>query len=234
MLLNSWSQPAHPWPAQIIPQFGELSPAGIAILLGLFVLLAAGLAVALFMLVRSRRRSRSAAADIVAVQPAAIVTEETSEDTDEVAIIPPAVAATPAAAPTPVLARLFSAESRPLEPDFAQAVSETPDEWDIPDRAVGEALTVAGLLAEGEARRHLEEVNQYVLLQYGDIREEPGRVDLSWYTTGGPRNISIAAAADERELIINGIPFDATPDGVQKGVVAYLTGLANSVAPEVV
>ncbi len=234
MLLNSWSQPAHPWPAQIIPQFGELGPAGIAILLGLFVLLAAGLAVALFMLVRARRRSKSAAGEIAAVQPAVTATEESSEETSEASVPPPAVVTTPAAAPTPVLARLFSAESRPLEPDFAQAVSETPDEWVIPDRAIGEASAVAGLLAEVEARHHLEEVNQYVLLQYGDIREEPGRVDLSWYTTGGPRNISIAAAADERELIINGIPFDATPDGMQKGVVAYLTGLATSVAPEAV
>jgi hypothetical protein len=81
-------------------------------------------------------------------------------------------------------------------------------------------------------------VNQFVLLQYGALSEEPGRVELSWYTTTGPRTISIApataAAVDERELIINGIPFDASSSGVQKGIVAYLRGSDNRMGTEAV
>ncbi len=200
------------WPAQIIPDIG-LDNTGVQ--LGLLALLAAGLVVLLFILLRLFRRRRASGAE--SAEPAQLALEAPVEST---VVAEAETIAAPAVTTTPVLAKLFSAEGQPLEPDFAQPAWRSPDDWAAPVGGVD-------LLAEVEARRHLEQVNEFVLLQYGEIREEPGSVELSWYTTTGPRTISIAAAADERDIIVNGIPFEASPSGVQKGIVASLRGPDN-------
>jgi hypothetical protein len=217
-------------PAQIIPDIG-LDNTGV--LLGLLALLVAGLVVLLFILLRLFRRRKAPGVDTA--QPAQLASEAPVESA---VVVEPETIAAPAVTTTPVLSRLFSAEGQPLEPDFAQAALPSTDIWAIPDGAADHAPAVPDLLAESQVRRHLDQVNQFVLLQYGALSEEPGRVELSWYTTTGPRTISIApataAAVDERELIINGIPFDASSSGVQKGIVAYLRGSDNRMGTEAV
>ncbi len=81
------------------------------------------------------------------------------------------------------------------------------------------------LLANIQARRHLEAVNFHILHGDGEIREAPGKLSLVWTdpVTDTQRFIAIKTAGDD-QIMINGRLYAATEGGLRQGLRAYLSG----------
>jgi hypothetical protein len=70
-----------------------------------------------------------------------------------------------------------------------------------------------------QARRYLEDVNQYILEGDGEIIEVPGKLSLVW--TGAAQGlrsfISVKAAGDD-SILVNGRLYPATEPGLQQAL----------------
>jgi hypothetical protein len=73
------------------------------------------------------------------------------------------------------------------------------------------------------ARRYLEEINQYILHNEGEVMEVPGKLSLVWSDPllSIRRYLSIKAAGAS-EVLINGRRYPATETGIKQGLVACL------------
>ncbi len=78
-------------------------------------------------------------------------------------------------------------------------------------------------LALIQTRRHLEEVNAFILHGEGEIVEVPGKLSLVWTdpVTDMRCFLSIKAAGDE-EVFVNGRRYPATEAGLRQGLRACL------------
>jgi hypothetical protein len=77
-----------------------------------------------------------------------------------------------------------------------------------------------------QTRRHLEEINEFVLLGDGEIIESPGKLSLVWtdpvYST---RRFLAVKVSGEAEILINGRRYPATESGLQQGLRACLADI---------
>jgi hypothetical protein len=82
---------------------------------------------------------------------------------------------------------------------------------------------IPDLLASIQTRRHLEEINEYILHNLGEIVEVPGKISLVWTDPiyDQRRFLGVKAAGDE-QIIINGRRYPATEEGLQQGLVSCL------------
>ena len=78
-------------------------------------------------------------------------------------------------------------------------------------------------LANIQARRYLEEVNQYILQGSGEIIEAPGKLSLVWTDPiwDLKRFLAVKAAGDDG-ILVNGRRYPATETGLQQGLRACL------------
>ena len=81
-------------------------------------------------------------------------------------------------------------------------------------------------LAQVQARRCLEEVNEWILHGAGEIIEAPGKISLVWEDARSSlrRFLAVKTTGNDR-LLINGRPFPATEAGLKQGLVACLSDL---------
>mgnify|MGYP005830267573 CR=1 FL=1 len=77
-----------------------------------------------------------------------------------------------------------------------------------------------------QTRRHLEDINQYVLQGAGEIRQSPGKLSLVWLDASAQaqRYLAVKPAGDEA-ILINGRRYPATREGLRQGLREFLTGL---------
>lgn len=70
-----------------------------------------------------------------------------------------------------------------------------------------------------QARRHLEEINQYVLRGAGEILQSPGKLSLVWRDEASQvqRYLSVKPAGDEA-ILINGRRYPASQAGLRQGL----------------
>ncbi len=75
------------------------------------------------------------------------------------------------------------------------------------------------LLAQIQTRRHLEEINEYIIHGDGEILESPGKLSLVWTdpVRDMRRFISVKVAGIE-QIIINGRRYPATEAGLRQGL----------------
>jgi hypothetical protein len=79
------------------------------------------------------------------------------------------------------------------------------------------------LLAEIQARRCLEEINQFILHGDGEIVEAPGKISLVWDDRQYDlRRFLAVKAAGADQVMVNGRRFPATESGLKQGLVACL------------
>lgn len=81
-------------------------------------------------------------------------------------------------------------------------------------------------LAHIDARRHLEEINHFLLQDAGEIIEVPGKLSLVWtdLVRGQQRFLAVKAAGDDL-ILINGRRYPATEAGIKQGLRAYLESI---------
>lgn len=215
------------WPAQLNPLV-ELD--GTSLLIGGLILIGLILLFGSLLLARSirRRNAASAAAELVAEEASeeAQLSEEAPAEvlpdaSDSDVLVSGAPDADDRISGLEIAEVILPASGAETTEDTAYEPAEEPGL--MPETVVEQAMLPTPLLPdELEARSYLEQVNKYVLMHRGRIREEPGILELSWQTRNGSRSVHIAATADEQELMINGIPFEASSEGVKKGIVASL------------
>lgn len=77
-----------------------------------------------------------------------------------------------------------------------------------------------------QTRRHLEEINEFVLKGAGEILESPGKLSLVWTDpVYSLRRFLAVKAAGEDQVLINGRRYPATESGLQQGLRACLADL---------
>lgn len=74
-----------------------------------------------------------------------------------------------------------------------------------------------------QARRYLEDVNQYILQGDGEISEAPGKLSLVWTdpVTDTKRYLSVKPAGEDG-ILVNGRRYPATEPGLQQALRACL------------
>lgn len=74
-----------------------------------------------------------------------------------------------------------------------------------------------------QARRYLEDVNQYILQGDGEILEVPGKLSLVWTdpVTSLKRYIAVKPAGEDG-ILVNGRRYPATEPGLQQALRACL------------
>jgi hypothetical protein len=79
-----------------------------------------------------------------------------------------------------------------------------------------------------QARRYLEEVNNYILHNEGEIMVSPGKISLVWTDSNWniKRFLAVKMASDE-QILINGRRYPATENGLKQGLVACLADMRN-------
>ncbi len=82
------------------------------------------------------------------------------------------------------------------------------------------------LLARIQARRHLDDINHYILHDEGEIITAPGKLSLVWTDPAlqSQRFLSVKAAGAD-QILINGRRYPASESGLQQGLKACLTDL---------
>lgn len=80
-----------------------------------------------------------------------------------------------------------------------------------------------------QARRHLEEINRFLLHGEGEIIDAPGKLSLVWTDAlwNAQRFLSVKAAGDEI-LLINGRRYPASAEGLRAGLRAALVEIRRS------
>lgn len=78
-------------------------------------------------------------------------------------------------------------------------------------------------LSHIQARRYLEEINDYILHGMGEIVEVPGKLSLVWTDPiHDQRRFLAVKAAGSDQVLINGRRYPATESGLKEGLVACL------------
>ena len=74
-----------------------------------------------------------------------------------------------------------------------------------------------------QVRRHLEQINQYLLRGAGEISEAPGKISLVWIDPkyDEPRFLAVKAAGDDG-ILVNGRRYDASEEDLQRGLRSNL------------
>ena len=77
-----------------------------------------------------------------------------------------------------------------------------------------------------QAQRYLEEVNNFILHNEGEIMFSPGKMSLVWVdvTWNIKRFLAIKLASDQL-ILVNGRRYPATEAGLKQGLVACLSEL---------
>ena len=77
-----------------------------------------------------------------------------------------------------------------------------------------------------QAQRYLEEVNNFILHNEGEIMFSPGKMSLVWVdvTWNIKRFLAIKLASDQ-QILVNGRRYPATEAGLKQGLVACLSEL---------
>ena len=77
-----------------------------------------------------------------------------------------------------------------------------------------------------QTRRHLEDINRYLLGGRGEIWISPGKLSLVWLdaTAQAQRYLAVKLAGNEA-ILINGHRYPATREGLRQGLREFLTGL---------
>jgi hypothetical protein len=84
-----------------------------------------------------------------------------------------------------------------------------------------------GSLERIQTRRHLEDVNAYILHNEGEIVEAPGKLSLVWTdSTWNIKRFLAVKAAGEQEILVNGRRYPATEAGLRQGLRACLAALS--------
>ena len=82
------------------------------------------------------------------------------------------------------------------------------------------------ILARIQTRRHLEDINHYVLHDEGQIMAAPGKLSLVWTDPAlqSQRFLSVKAAGAD-QILVNGRRYPASEAGLQQGLKACLASL---------
>jgi hypothetical protein len=82
----------------------------------------------------------------------------------------------------------------------------------------------ANVLETIQAQRYLEEVNNFILHNEGEIMFSPGKISLVWVdgTWNIKRFLAIKLASDQ-QIVVNGRRYPATEAGLKQGLVACLS-----------
>jgi hypothetical protein len=91
-----------------------------------------------------------------------------------------------------------------------------------------EVFAPSKILAMVGAREHLDQVNQHVLNNRGEITVAKGAIRLEWSDTDRDTAVSrgiIITVKDTETIMINGVPFPATREAARDGLISCLKGL---------